>query len=202
MQYTARNHKKSGLTLVELLLVVLTMAIVSLAVYSLLNNGIKIYKRLNKLVPEEGLDIFFDKFSLDLKNSFNFSGINFSGGQDSFEIATLVSSLKLNKKTVGKVIYSYDRAKKTISRQLRDFSELSSGKEGVVTDSIKDVRYLKFYYYLYDNEKNAFSWKEVWDRENPPLAVRVELELDPENGLQNKKFVKTVGISASNCLWR
>lgn len=195
-----RKNRNSGLTLVEILMVVLIMAIISLAVYSLMSNGIRIYQRTSRFLPEEDIGVFFDKFYLDFKNSFSFTGVNFYGGQDRVASATFVSSLKLNNKTVGRVTYYYDRAKKTLSREQQDISDIYTGAKGAVTDSINEVRYLKFSYYLYDRESESFTWQDVWARDTLPLAVRMELELD--NGQQKNSFIKTVGIPASNCLWR
>lgn len=193
MHYIRKN--KSGFTLIELLLVVSMLAIVSLSIYATFNNGIKIWQKINRTLPEEDLVILFDKFTSDLNNSLNFDSIKFLGTEGKVELATLVNSPRLQVRTVGKVIYSYDSEAETISREQRDFSHIHSNGEGPVTDTIKNVKFFKFKYYIYDLEKKQYLWQDEWLKEGLPLAVRIELEI--EDGSQINKFTRTVSIPIS-----
>jgi hypothetical protein len=69
------------------------MPVVAFAIYASFNNGIKIWERVNKEIPGEDLNIFFDKFSVDLKNSFKFSGIKFSGKKNEVAFASIVNRI-------------------------------------------------------------------------------------------------------------
>jgi Tfp pilus assembly protein PilE len=73
------KNNNLGFTLVEMLIVAVTLSIVSLAMYAIFNNGLKIWQRVSSQIPESEVNIFFDKFSLDLKNTVRFSGIKFQG---------------------------------------------------------------------------------------------------------------------------
>jgi len=181
-----------GFTLIEMLIVTAILSVVALAIYATLNNGIKVWQRVNSQSPEEDLNIFFDKFSLDLRNSFKFTGINFIGTIEKVEFSTLVNSPRLQKRTVGKLIYVYEPQNQILNRYQVDFAGVYSGEAGLVQQSLKNVRALKFQYYLYDKQNKVYLWQDDWSKESLPLAVRVELEFD--NGAEIKKFTKTIGI--------
>lgn len=191
-----KRKNKNGFTLIELLIVTALLAVISLSIYATFNSGIKIWQRVNKQLPEEDLDIFFEKFALDLRNSFKFNGLNFLGEEKRLEFATLVNNPRINKKTVGKAIYLYDSESKIIKRSLLDFSQIYNGKEGTTQELLKNVESLKFRYYLYDKEKKEYLWQDEWLKEDLPLAVRIEL--DVVDGSQINKFIKTVSIPVSS----
>lgn len=188
-----REKNRLGFTLIEMLIVTAIISVVALAIYTTLNNGIKIWQKVNRQLPEEDLNIFFDKFSLDLRNSFKFSGINFSGTIDTLEFPTLVNSPRLQKRTVGKLIYVYEPQNRILNRYQVDFAGVYSGESNASSQqSLRNMRALKFQYYLYDEQKKEYLWQDEWSNEGLPLAVRVELEFD--DGKEIKKFTKTVGI--------
>ena len=192
-----RFIKKSsfGFTFIELILVTAILAVVSLAIYTTFNNGIKIWQRINKQLPEEDVDIFFDKFARDLRNTSKFRGINFIGKEDRIEFASLINSRQLKKRTVGQVIYFYDTSVGILKREQRDFSQVFTGQEGLVTWALINFKSLKLQYYVYDREKKEYLWQEECLTGTMPLAVRIDLEL--KDGTQIHKFTKTVSIPIS-----
>jgi prepilin-type N-terminal cleavage/methylation domain-containing protein len=189
-----RNSKKTqvGLTLVELLIVVSITAVIALAIYGILNNGLKIYSKVNQRIAAEDVEVFFAKLGMDLRNSFNFSTINFSGKDDILEFATLVRSPRLKKRSVGKVIYRYDPLKKILSREEKDFSQIYNAEEGRVTQIFPGVRAAKFQFYSFDKDKQECLWSQEWSKTTMPLAVRLEIELN--DGQTRENFVKTVSL--------
>ena len=191
-----KKNKRYGFTLIELLIASAILCIISLAIYATFNNGIKIWQKINRDIPEENLDIFFERFSSDLRNTFRFTDIDFSGEEYRVGFPTLINSPRLNKRSVGQVVYFYDPATEVVNREERDFSQVYSGESGVVKQSLKNVESLKFQYYFYHSEEKEYTWQDEWLEEARPLAVRIELEFD--NGTQVVKFTKTVGIPVTS----
>ncbi|MDD5466093.1 MAG: prepilin-type N-terminal cleavage/methylation domain-containing protein [Candidatus Omnitrophica bacterium] len=191
-----RRRNKEAFTLVELLIVTALLAVVSLAIYATFNNGIKIWQKINEQAVEEDLDIFFEKFVLDLRNAFKFSGYNFSGKEKQVEFITLVDSQRMQKNTVGKVIYLYDPESRIISRSSLDYSQIYEGSAGLTQQLVRNVESLRFQYYFYDQGIKEYLWLDEWSKDGLPLAVRVELSLG--QGRQSSEFVKTVSIPVSN----
>lgn len=190
MRFTKKNNR--GLTLIELILVTAILSVVSLAIYSTFNNGLRIWQRINKQLPEEDLNIFFDRFGYDLRNLLQFNGINFSGTEDRLAFATIVNSRRLQKRTVGEIIYFYDSQAEILKREERDFPQVFSGDEGPIAQSLTGVQSLRFKYYIYDTNKKEYLWQDQGPEEGIPLAVRMELEF--KDGTQTHKFTKTVNI--------
>jgi len=190
MRFTKKNNR--GLTLIELILVTAILSVVSLAIYSTFNNGLRIWQRINKQLPEEDLNIFFDRFGYDLRNLLQFNGISFSGTEYRLAFATIVNSSRLQKRTVGEIIYFYDSQAEILKREERDFPQVFSGDEGPIAQSLTGVQSLRFQYYIYDTNKKEYLWQDQGPEEGIPLAVRMELEF--KDGTQTHKFTKTVNI--------
>ncbi len=188
--------KAAGLSFIEIVIVMTILSLISLAVYANLSNGIKIWQRINKPVPEEDLNIFLGRFIQDLKNTLRFKGLDFLGAEDSFELASTINSPALKKKTVGKVIYYYDRRDKVLKRQQQDLSQIYNRQDPSLTHQLENVDSLRFQYCSYDEEKKEFIWQEEWKtKDELPLSVRIDLEFN--NGIQTKGFTETVDIPIS-----
>ncbi|MFH0838761.1 MAG: prepilin-type N-terminal cleavage/methylation domain-containing protein [Candidatus Omnitrophota bacterium] len=190
-------YQKCGFTFIELVIVVAMVSVISLTLYTTLNNGIKIWQRSNKPLPEEELCIFFSKFTHDIRNSFQFKGIDFSGRKDEMGFATVVDSTRLNTKSIGKVTYLYNSDAGIVTRQQMDISDVYKGGRGITTHTLKKIKSLRFRYYLFDTQKKEYFWREYLSDGTLPLAVRAEFELDNEDDDVQKFIIKTVNIPLS-----
>ncbi len=184
-----------GVTFVELLIVSAMLSVLSFAVYATFNNGIKVWQKINRDLPEQGINIFFDKFTSDLKNCFSFSNIVFLGSENKIEFAGLVSSPRLNITTVGRIGYSYNSDSGILAREQSDYSQIYNAEKGTIRKMLGNVKSLRFSYYFYDAEKQDYVWKQEWLSQKMPLAARVELEVEYDN--QISRFTRTVTISVS-----
>jgi hypothetical protein len=171
------------------------LAFVSMAIYAILNNGLKIYKRVIQDVPQEQLAIFFDKFSYDVRNAIVFSDLVFSGTYDGFETAAFVNSPTLRITSPGKVGYFFDRGSGVIYRQQRDISQLYLKEEGRTVVMLSNVKDARFSYYFYDKEIKDYVWDYTWAGQELPRAVRLEIQWD--DGRQVSEFTRTVSIPVS-----
>ena len=184
-----------GLTLIELLLVVGMCAVIGMASYGTLRNGLTIWQRTLQPLPNEDLVIAFDKFNQDARNSFSFSGLTFVGEPANVEFITLVNSPQLKAKTVGKVAYSFDEGQSALRRSQRDFSQIYLGQEGRSVILLREVKRMRCEYYFFDKVKNAYVWVPRWEENGIPLALRMTLEVS--NGKDYFEISKTVSIPAS-----
>ncbi|MBI3602538.1 MAG: prepilin-type N-terminal cleavage/methylation domain-containing protein [Candidatus Omnitrophica bacterium] len=186
------KNSRRAFTLIELLVVTAILAVISLAIYSLINNGLKIWQRVNQRIIEEDLDIFFEKFAHDLRNCAKFSGVKFIGTPERLEFATIVNSPTLHRNTIGQILYVYDQETKQLERIQRDYSQIYSAEEGLAQPPLSNLKLFKFFYYI----QNENSKERVWVQESPvdrvPLAVRIELQLT--YGTETSKFTRTVSI--------
>lgn len=179
----------SAFTLIELLIVIVIISFISLAIYATLSRGIDIWQRVSQVRVEEDVNIFLDTFSRDLKNAVEFSGIDFRGDKGFLEFPALCYNRQLKMNTPGKISYYY---RDGLFRQARDISQVYDDKDGLVREALKDVKSLRFGYYIYDEEKKEYGWEEESPAGHIPLAVRLELEL--KDGAIDGRFVRTVSI--------
>ena len=192
---TANRKPQHAFTLIELVIVAAIVSVISLAIYSALNNGLKIWQKANQQLVEEDLNLFFDKFSRDLRNVLKFTDIGFSGNAERLEFAAIIDSPRLQKRTVGEVVYSFDPGAGILNREQRDFSHIFDGKPGIVMQALKNISSVKFNYYVYDENTGEYHWYDQWLAGELPLAVRIELEL--RDGFSARSFTKTVSLPIS-----
>jgi prepilin-type N-terminal cleavage/methylation domain-containing protein len=190
MKVKMSRNKAKGFTLIELLVVTVMLSVVCLAIYSTFASGARIWQRINKLSLNEDINIFFDRFTGDVKNSVDFTGLRFQGKPDRFELPTLVSSSALEAKTVGLVVYSC--TSDAVMRGQADYSQLYQDAQITPRHVLSGLRSCKFFYYMYDEEKKEYFWVEEWAKDELPLAIRMVLSVGPDSGAQ--ELVKTVSI--------
>jgi prepilin-type N-terminal cleavage/methylation domain-containing protein len=202
---------KKGFTLIEMVLVMVILVVVGLAIYGTFANGLSIWKRITQHTQSEDVNLFFEKLSFDLRNSFKLTGIKFRGGRSevSFPTRFKTSDGMEVKDSIGQVTYSFNRRKRTLNKREADYSDVyhkKSGKERVLAE---DINSLQFEYFIYDLNEKKYSWVKSWQEkdtsfgvmieENLPLIVRVELSVggDPTE----KKYVRTIPIPSA-CCWQ
>lgn len=188
--------KTCGLTLVEMLIVSIILGVISLAINSALNNGVKVWRKINQELPQEDLNIFFDKFTSELHNSLDYPGIEFSGREQELVFATMAVSQRFPDRLPVQIAYIYDSQANILSRKLRDYSDLYNDKEGVVSSALKNVLSLKFSYYFFDAQNKDYRWQREWEEGQLPAALRLDLEV--EDGDKIKNFTRTVTIPRAN----
>jgi prepilin-type N-terminal cleavage/methylation domain-containing protein len=182
---------KTGFTLVEILIVTMILAVISLAIFSTFSNGMKIYNRINSEATSEDLVIFCDRFGHDLRNSFNFTLINFTGKAEALEFAGIINSPRMEKRSVSRIKYVFDPSLEKINRFIGDYSAIYSGEEDSFRQALDKVKSCVFSYYYFDNKTKEFAWDVQWEKEGLPSAVRMELEFKDN---PNERFVRTFNI--------
>lgn len=186
-----KNKSNSGFTLVEVLIVTVILAIISLAIFSTFSNGIKIYNRINSEATLADAVIFCDRFGQDLRNSLNFTLIKFVGKPEELEFASILNSPRMQKFSVSRIKYAWDSSSEKIQRFTSDYSGVYSQEEALARQSLDKVKSLVFSYYYLDNQTKDFAWAEEWDKQTLPIAVRMELEFKDK---PEAKFTRSFDI--------
>jgi len=192
------QKNRRGFTLIELLVVCGMMAVISLAVFSSLSSGIRLWQRLGNLKMNEDLNIFLERFSADVANSFEFSAIGFQGKDDSLDMPALVKSQFSRKDIPGKVAYAYDRQNRALTRSQMDYSQIYQDSRVTPKQSLTGVNSCKFSYRVLDNRTKKYYWSEESLAGRLPESVRLELGLDQESG--GYIFNRTVSVPVSEAV--
>ncbi|MFH1900795.1 MAG: type II secretion system protein GspJ [Candidatus Omnitrophota bacterium] len=170
----------SGFTLVELLIVSGIIGVVSFAIYSTFNSGIKVWQKLSVPAPEEDAVLFLQKLSSDIGSLLFSSRINFIGTSQSVSFGGLVvlPSEEGEKKTLGRITYYWDSQEKTLNRREENYSFLYQEKSGEPRKLVNDITDIAFSYFYYDKEQKRWLPKADWsEKEKLPLAVEAKIEL-------------------------
>ena len=185
--------RRRSLTLMEIIITASLVAVIGLAVFSGLNNGLKIWQRLNKSTIEEDVHIFFEKFASDIRNSFQYKDIDFLGEDSKVEFAGIViTSAEGLRRGPGKIIYKFYSEEGAVTAEKRNLSNIFREKSGLIQKRLDHVENLDFSYYFYDPLRKEYFWVEKWDKDKLPLAVRINLDIVRDG--MSYKFRKTFDI--------
>ncbi len=189
---------RRGMTLMEILIVVSLIAMTSVAIYSALSNGLRVWERSQQLVIEEDVAIFFDKFSQDLRNAFRYSMFKFEGGQQRITFPTIIHMLADKRSGLpqkeyvdqpGKVEYYYDGLEDILYRRQANYSQALNGHFFKKRALIHGVEAVKFSYFYYAEGREIYSPDVL---ETYPSRVEVEVEFSDKQG--KKKMNRFIDI--------
>lgn len=199
-----------GFTLIELILVTAMLAVVGLAIYTAFVSGVQIWQRVTRTTETEDVALFFKNISYDLRNSFKLGTIRFRGEHQRVSFPTRIKHHTIEgvEDSIGKVTYAFDRRNKTLEKVQADYSEVYRKKAGVKRTLATGVASLSFEYYVFDAEREKYSWVTNWQARDEPfgreieynLPLIVKIEVGLPDGDFEKKFVKTVYIPTA-CCW-
>jgi len=183
-----KTKRGTGFSLIELLMVVSLLTVLSLAIYGVFQGGISVMQRVSVGSPEEDIQIFLEKFSRDLMNSFPYQGIVFKGVAERVEFpATIKTVPELGgDRAIGRLTYAYDSSRRAISRRSENLSELYEEKEISPAAVLPNVHSVEFRYFAFDVVKKEFEWIEEWtdagNKQTHLVAVELKFEIEGEEG--------------------
>ncbi len=192
------------------MLVTAILAVVGMAIYGSFVSGINVWQRVTQPSETEDIGLFFKNISYDLRNSFLIDNMRFRGGAKQISFPTRIKQHVKGgvEDSIGQVTYSFDRRKKQLHKSQADYSEVYRKKPGRKRLLIEGISSLQFHYFVYDAEREKYSWVTNWqERDEPfgaeaeynlPLIVKIEVGI-PKEGME-KKFVKTVTVPSA-CCW-
>src|SRR3990167_4975623 len=201
---------KKGFTFIELVLVMVILGVVGLAVYGTFANGLNIWKRITQQSQPEDINVFFEKITFDLRNSFNLTGIRFRGGNTrvTFPTRTKFIDDEQLKESIGQVTYAFNGRTKTIDQNAASYSDVFYKRAGQKRILAEDIHSLRFEYYIFDPNRKKYEWAQSWQDEDQPFGVEAEenlplivkVELAVEDDGREIKYVRTVQIPSA-CCW-
>lgn len=182
---------KRGFTFIELIIAVTIFAVVAVSIYSVFSVGVRLWRRTSPLIQaEQAMRFFFNTMSLDLANSiaYNKKDVNFEGEKQKISFYTLIDVSAPGVPghvELAKVIYFYDRDKKTVKRAVATAREGLSEADARATDMLENVEDKDFgfeYCYKLGSSKTDYDyeWKDTWEDEDAdsgkvPRGVKVKV---------------------------
>jgi len=178
--------RRSGFTLMEILLVSALIATISIAIFAALNNGIKLWGRGIAVDKKGDVFIGLEKISQDIRGVIPYSLINFQGSEEKISFATIVftpadaNSSRAEEglvDSIGAVEYRYEPADGKIFRRQADYGQALKkqwGKEQEIASGISDVHFD----YFVDGERRTEGRAHVDSQ--IPTGVLLTLRLGPQ----------------------
>ena len=190
------RHNKRAMTLIEVLIAVSLVTLISIAIYNSLSNGVKIWQRSQRLVIEEDINIFFDKLSQDIRNSFPYSKIKFEGNETSLSFPTMVHTLADARiglspneyvEQIGKVEYYFDLTDRGLYRRQANYSQAIYETYQPAIKIIPAIENIKFSYF-YQTDKGEEISREALA--TLPAGIEVKIEFSDKQGRRTmSKFI-------------
>lgn len=185
--YAIRNAK--GFTLIESLVVVSILAMITLAVYASLSAGSGIWIRVNKSAGERVLFLSWEKMQKDIRNTFNFEAIGFTGKKKEISFPGLVSIRdkggKLHQE-VGRIRYYYDDKCRCLCLSRIAYADLLKNAEAKCQKEIERVKDVAFEYYNphTGTGRDKGLWISDWEQGGRPPAVKFKVVTQDNNEKQ------------------
>lgn len=133
----------------------------------------------------------FEKLEKDLRNTINFSGINFAGEREKVSFAGLmgVPVSSGESLSLGRISYYFDINNKSLVREENAYASPLSDSKALV--SLKDVG---FTYYYFNPKAENYVWADSVD--GIPKAIKIKVVFKSEND-KDIEITRTVLIPVS-----
>ncbi len=190
------NSVIRGFTLIELLIAASITAILGLAIVATFSAGFKTYSELrNGNLAQADVLLSFGKIEKDLRNTFHFSGINFTGDTRSISFASFIH----RGSSIGRISYFFDTGtggSLIKTEQPYSYSLLNHSTEDVDSKVIASLKDVTFSYYYLNPITNQYSWNDSFDiAGGVPMQVKIRAVF--QEGNENFEREKTISIPIS-----
>lgn len=187
------SKTRAGFTLIELLVVVSILAIVATAIFTTMAGGIRIWKRIDQSAYQTEVMLTWKGLKKDLRNFFPFQPVGFYGGEKEIAFPGLLivepetEGATNRHQEIARVRYYFDPDLKCLCKSKSPYRILVQGVKEECQRLISQIEDLAFSYY--SKGEGEGSWNTSWNKENPPLALRLTINLLGENEKQFTTFL-------------
>ncbi len=191
------NGLLKGFTLIELLIAASIAAILGLAIVSTFSAGFKTYSQLkNGGLTQADVLLSFGKIEKDLRNTFHFSGINFTGDKRRLSFAGFIH----RGPSIGRISYFFDTrtgGSLVKEEQPYSYSLLNNSTDGVDSKVIASLKDLAFSYYSFNPVTEQYGWQDSFNSTGgAPMQVRIRAVF--REGNEDFEQEKTIPIPVSS----
>jgi prepilin-type N-terminal cleavage/methylation domain-containing protein len=191
-------HRKQGMTLIEVLIVISILTMLGMVLYNSLSLGLKVWKKTQQVNTVEDLTIFFDKLTQDLHNILSHEKLILDGAEGRFIFPTIVRVALGNDEEnlvdqIGQIEYSFDLLHHAIIRKQASYGQAQRhefSSERVLVSGVSQFR-LK---YIYITDKG----ERITDVPIDGIPSFIEVEVVFSDALGKRSIQKTIIVPAGN----
>ncbi len=175
-----RRHRqrRSGFSLVELLLVAALSVLLIGVLVAAVAAGIRTWERVRQGIgPHADAVLGSALLAQDLRNSFAFYGIRFAGGEDWIEFPGMIASdVPGAVPRIGTIRYAYDARSRCLRREAWPYpgAAPAGGAGEEVISLLERVGFA--YYYVSAPTSWEYEVRSTWQEPGMPVGVRVSLQ--------------------------
>lgn len=188
-----RIGRAKGFTLVEMIVAIVIAASLSVAVYTAFAQGARLWTRTAKDRGEWKVDLWVDKMTGDLRNSFRDPQWPFKGTRTELFFATLFygANPKGLEGAPAYFRYAFDAKAKAVIVQRHVFENVLTSRSDAETpvDVLEKVLAFELEYYGYDHKAKTFRWRSDWKKDCFPETVKITIE--PEQ-MNHRKWIHMI----------
>lgn len=198
--------RQTGFSFLEMMVTMLIVSFLAGVVYTTFSQGLRLWGRAMSTRSQADTEIVFEKISRDLRNAFAQTGTVFTGKVRSLGFSALIppSDAALRARVDSEslptqVEYVYDRAAKELLRKETDYRQMlyPGKKTRILTSTVgTGMTDCKFEFYSTDTLGKDFRWRNHWESECPPRAVRISLHFDDNKKMQTVDKIVALPITA------
>jgi prepilin-type N-terminal cleavage/methylation domain-containing protein len=194
-----RIGRARGFTFVEMIVAIMIAAALGTAVYTTFAQGIRLWTRTAKDRGEWKVDLWVEKVTEALRNSFWDSRYPLKGGRTEIFFATLDHS-KGNSLQSGSPVYfhyGFDPAAGSVAVQKKTFQDIlmSQATQKALGADLDNIAAFDLEYYGYDPKAKVHRWEPHWNKDCFPDAVKITIEPKQMN---HRKWVRTISMPTEN----
>lgn len=163
------KEKQRAFTLIELLLALALFGIVSTSLYMSLRSGLLLYNRTEEgLQTQHALSRLFYDMDRQLRNALYSPQYVFDGDQKKISFLTVKEVYEEDSRSITLAYMSYEFASKRLMFSELMLPEEKETKEVLLEDIIRGGTF----YYAYKDEDGSIEWREKWEEESLPYAIK------------------------------
>lgn len=162
------------------------LAVISMATYSGIDGGVRIWKRVEASVSELDLVLGWKKVRKEVVNAIPFQPIGFHGNDVNVSFPGLVTVKGVDGQThkeVGRIRYLFEGGSHRLCREELSYVDVVRKTPTSCRPVVSSVESVTFEYYGKEGDVSSVgSWRKGWNAETAPLAIRMNIALEKVGG--------------------
>lgn len=183
-----KKTRLKAFSLVELLIALSIFAVVSIAIYSTFNSGLKVLRKVKDVDLAQQSFIFkVERLSREIRETIPLRKLSLSGSKEKLAFGLAVGNRPC------RLTYYFDNSNKNLMRGVDNLADIISNdtetKETKINPELKSkgavflkgIKEVRFGYLYLDLKTKAYAWAEEWEEDFLPLAIRFNLSTDKQD---------------------
>ncbi len=170
--------RRRAFTLVELLVVCALIVFVMATTGAVIAAGFRVWERLRTHGDmAQQVMVGLAQIRKDIRSARRFSQLPFEGKYDRFSVAGRMPHEEPDFTDLAAITYRLDNATGDLCRSVVPLRDPRAARKRGCSTVLSGVKRLRFSYLGQEPDSTNIGWQSHWESPQPPLAVRLEIQL-------------------------